>query len=191
MTNPTRTRGFSLVEMIVSVGIFSVVMLIATSAYFSLISLDRRARATNQVVNNLSFSVDAMMRGIRTGTEFRCLNGGPDADGNSVSGSCTQYTYTDSVLPAGNNVVTYFLSGGGIYRNEGSLSSTLLSTASRLTDPSITVTSLIFYVRGAGTSDDAQPQTLITIKGTMPADSSGNLTSFAIEETVTQRLIDL
>ncbi|MDB5195446.1 MAG: putative Type pilus pilin [Parcubacteria group bacterium] len=191
MTYRASPKGFTLVEMIVSIGLFSIVMLVAMSAYFTLISLDRRARATNQVVSNLSFAVDSMVRGIRTGSLYHCIDGGADADGNSTSGACTEFYYTDSNLPAGNNVVTYFLHGTSILRNQGNANSVLTDTASALTDPSIAITKFKVYVRGAGTGNVEQPQVLFTISGTMPADSSGNPTTFVIEENATQRLIDL
>ncbi len=181
-------RGFTLLEMVVSVGIFAIMMLVATSTYFTLISIDRRARATNQVVNNLSFAVDAMTRGIRTGTAYHCLNGSPDADGNSTNGLCTSFTYIDTGL---NESVTYLWKANHtIGRCEGS-GTCLDATASSITDPAITITSLAFYVRGAGASGDTQAQVLFTVRGTMPADSSGNTAAFVIEEAATQRLIDL
>ncbi|MEK7602012.1 MAG: prepilin-type N-terminal cleavage/methylation domain-containing protein [Patescibacteria group bacterium] len=185
-------RAFTLVEMIVSLGLFSVVMLVATSAYLTLISLDRQAHATNQIVDNLSFAVDTMVRGIRTGTNFQCLNGSPDADGNSTSGACTSFKYTDTNLTT---PVTYILkSNGTIGRCEGN-GVCIDSTASSLTDPQITIQTLAFYVRGAGTVTagvrDQQPQVLFVVKGTMPSDSKGGTVPFAIQEGATQRLIDL
>ncbi len=191
MTSPASSRGFTLIELIVSVGLFAIVMLVATSAYLTLIRLDRRARATNQVVNNLSFAMDAMVRGIRTGSGYRCINGSPDAQGNSTTGACTQFYYTDSNLAVNNNVVTYFLNGTNVLRNEGSSFSTTVNTASLLTDPAITISSLVFYVRGAGTANNEQPQVLFTLKGSLPADSNGQTTTFSIEQGATARVIDL
>lgn len=184
-------RGFTLIEIIVSVGIFAIVMLVATSAYYSLINLDRRARATNETVNNLSFAVDAMTRGIRTGTNYQCLNGSPDAYGNSTTGTCTSFTYQDTSLSTSGSVaVKYILkTNGTIGRCEGG-GACNDSTASSITDPSITITNLSFYVRGAGNTDDIQGQVLFTIRGTMPAEP-GKVSTFVIEEAATQRQIDL
>lgn len=186
-------RGFTLIEIIVSVGLFALVMLVATSAYLALIRLDRRARATNQTVSSLSFALDAMVRGIRTGSEYHCINGSPDSAGNSISGNCTQFYYTDSNLPSGNNIVTFFLNGASIYRNEGSSYSTSIVGASRLTDPAITISSMKFYVRGMGNgvAEVSQPQVLFVLKGSMPADTEGNVTTFTIEQGATARIIDI
>ena len=193
------SRGFTLLEMLVSLGLFAIVMLTVTGAYFTLIGLDRQARASNQVVNNIAFAVDAMARGIRAGTNFQCLNGSPDANGNSTNGTCTQFAYTDANLtsssnPNGETVVYILKSNGTIGECENSLGNTtcLSSNASSITDPAITVSELAFYVQGAGsTANSQQAEALFVIKGSMPSDSSGHVASFVIEEAATQRLIDL
>ena len=198
--NPT--RGFTLLEMIVSVGIFAVVMVVITGAYLTLISLDRRARATNQVVSNLYFAVDTMARGIRTGINYRCVHstGSIDGVGNSTDGFCDAIAYTDPSLPStGDQTVIYKnkASNGTIGRCEAlsTYGACLDSAASSLTDPLITINTLTFYVRGVSTSTsalaDQQPQILFTIKGTMVADSKGGTVPFTIQSGATQRVIDL
>ena len=185
-------RGFTLVELIVSVGLFALVMLIATGAYFSLIALDRQARATNQVVGSLSFAMDTMTRGIRTGTNYQCTNTFDDVYGNSSTGSCTSFSYSDTAL---NTVVSYVLKANGtIGRCEG-VAPGLCSdgNASALTDSSITIQKLSFYVRGAGNSAaptwQQQPHVTFVISGRMPAGPNKTV-PFTIEQGSTQRLID-
>ena len=185
--------GFSLVELIVSVGLFALVMLVATSAYFNLISLDRQARATNQIVNNLSFAIDTIVRGVRTGTNFECSDNAAlrDSDHNSTNGSCKTFSYTDTGLGA---TVTYEISSGRLYRCEGTSVCTP-PTRSPLTDPSITLDSTsAFYVRGVGTgaapTSDQQPQVLFVLKGSMPS-GVGKTVPFLVQESATQRIIEL
>lgn len=208
------SKGFTLVELIVSVGLFALVMLIATGAYFSLIALDKRARATGQVVSNLSFAMDTMARGIRTGSNFKC-NNNQDADGqnaNSTNG-CDSFSYTDpNVNDPGTGVppatVTYIqkLSDNTIGRCVGLPCTDTL--ASSLTDPAITIQRLRFYVRGVGTSNAQQPHVTFIVSGLMPAGNtcrsviadtkrtgvvSGTCSStvpFTLQEAATQRLID-
>lgn len=189
MTTP---RGFTLIEMIVATGVFAMVMLAATSAYMGVVSLDRRARATNQVVNNLSFAVDAMTRGIRTGTAYRCVDpsGSPDANGNSTNGLCTCFSYTDTNL---GQVVTYHREANGTIGRAVGTASCLDSVSASITDPSISIPSngVVFYVRGVGNTDDLQPQVLFTVRGSMLSETSGTTTTFILQESATQRLIDL
>lgn len=186
-----KMQGFTLVELIVSVGIFAMVMLIATSAYFSLIALDRRARATNQIVSSLSFAVDAMSRGMRTGADFQCNNGSADAYGNYIAGDCTSFSYTDSVL---GTTVTYIKKvDGSIGRCQGS-GSCLDANASPLTDPAITIQKLSFYVRGVGTGASPswaqQPHVTFVISGELPGGKAGEKVPFTLEGGATQRLTE-
>lgn len=189
--NQKKIRGFTLVELIVSLGLFALVMLVATGAYYTLIALDRRARATNQVVSSLSFAMDTMVRGVRTGNTYQCLNGTRDAYNNSSAGDCTSFSYMDTQL---NTQVTYILKGNGtIGRCEGA-GSCLDDNASSLTDSIINIQKLSFYVRGVGTTVAPtyvlQPNVVFVLTGTMPGGSGGQTVPFSIQESATQRLID-
>jgi len=186
-----RTRGFTLVELIVSVGLFALVMLVAAGAYFTLISLDRRARSTNAIVSSVSFAIDTMARGIRTGAVYICNNGTADSYGNHLAGDCTSFSYTDSVL---GTTVTYILkANGSIGRCEGP-GACLDANASSLTDSSISIQKLSFYVRGVGVTSSPtwaqQPHVTFIISGLIPAGSGGATVPFTIEEGATERLIE-
>lgn len=61
-------KGFTLIELMVSLSIFVIIMLSATSAYLSFIAYNRQAQTTSTVVNSVSFSIDNMARDMRTGT---------------------------------------------------------------------------------------------------------------------------
>ena len=173
-------RGYSLVELIVAVGIFSMVMLIVMGVYLALISYDRQARATNQLVANLSFAIESMVRTIRTGSGYSCT-GNP----------CTTITFNDSE----GQPVRYRLNGDGtIGQCKGSLAASCSdSTATPLTDPHIAVGTLAFYVRGVGATGanaTIQPQVTIVTRGTMATDA-GKSIDFTIQTSGTQRVLDI
>ena len=194
-TRRKKIHGFTLIELIVSVGLFALVMLVATGAYYTLIALDRKARATNQVVGSLAFAVDTMTRGVRTGTNYRCLNGTLDAYGNTTAGVnsfCGVFSYTDSTL---NTTVTYILKADGTIGRCQGIASCLDANASSLTDRSIKIDYMGFIVRGVGTNPASpvstqQPIMNVTIKGTIPSGSGGQTVPFSIQESAVQRLID-
>jgi len=172
---PTTHRGYTLIELIVSVAIFSMVMLLATAALLTLIDLDRRARATNDVVTNLSYVVDSMARSIRTGTDYSCGSAGGDCPTGRSSFSFTDYDGRE---------VSYQMSGGTIGQCIG-------STCSTLTDPRITIDTFTFYVIGSTRGDGVQPRTLFTISGSLRPHPTDDLVKFTIESSATQRLIDI
>ena len=190
-TRSAAKRGYTLLEMIVAVGIFSVVMLAATGAYLTLINLDRQARAMNDVVSNLTFAVDSMSRAVRTGTNYKCNNvSGTNCTNGSTNSSLG---FTDSESP--NRGIVYSLSNTG--PNAGQIMATICSpapcaggTASALTDPRISVQSLKFYVRGVGVGDGIQPQVTFTIAGLITT-GVGKSVNFSIEGGATQRLLEI
>lgn len=196
MTRTADMRGYSLVEMIVAIGLFSLVMLVATGAYLSLIDLDRKARATNELVANLSFAVDSMARTLRTGTLYGCGTTGGIPGNNGTGGSpCSSASFSFLDANLGQRVTYKLLADGTIGRCVGSPCSVDASFIA-LTDPRITIRTtspvgLTFYVRGIGTGDGIQPQVTVLIKGTMPSDSKGGVTPFTIQTSATERLLEL
>jgi len=71
----TRTSGFTLVEMIVSLGIFSIVATVSLGALVKIVSANKKAQTLQSSITNLNFALDAMSRELRTGRSFRCEPG--------------------------------------------------------------------------------------------------------------------
>lgn len=181
----TPVRAFTLVELIVSVGLFSIVIVIAMTAYLSLISLDRKARATNDIMTNLSFVMESMSRSIRTGTDYDC--GGIGSVANCPNGA-NYFSFVDE----NGQTDTYLLNTtDGTIRTCQNANVCTASSAIVLTDPRIKVTNLTFYTQGAGTGDGIQPRVIFLISGSITPDEKSPPVSFTIEGGATQRLIDL
>lgn len=84
-----KSRGFTLIEILVSLAIFSVVAVIAIGALVRVTSANRQAQAIQSGVNNVSFIVDTISREMRVGTTYDCIHTGGDLsaqiiDPNSV-----------------------------------------------------------------------------------------------------------
>jgi prepilin-type N-terminal cleavage/methylation domain-containing protein len=181
MMHTSSNRGYSLLELIVSLGIFSVIMLIATGAYLSLISLDRHARASNQLSATLSFAVESMARSLRTGSNYAC-------NASASAPNCTSGGTSISFRDSEGQTVTYRLrADGSIGQCTGGLCTD--ASAIPLTDSRIAIDTLRFYVRGVG-NDYVQPQVTFVVSGTMTTDE-GEQASFSIQTGATQRLIEL
>lgn len=69
---PHSQLGFTLVEMIVALAVFSVVVTIAVGALLVLIASNEQLQQEQSVMTNLSFALDSMAREIRTGTSYYC-----------------------------------------------------------------------------------------------------------------------
>lgn len=181
----THARAFTLVELIVSVGLFSIVVVIAMSAYLALISLDRKARATNDIMTNLSFVMESMSRSIRTGTNYDCGGIGSVAD---CLGGSNYFSFVDE----NGQTDTYLLNTtDGTIRTCQNAGVCTTNSAMVLTDPRIHVTNLTFYTQGAPRGDFYQPRVIFVISGTITPDTTASPISFTIEGGATQRILDL
>ena len=89
-TNISKKQGFTLVEMIVSLGVFSVVVTIAVGALLVLISSNEQLQKEQSVMTNLSFAIDSMTREIRTGRNYFC-----DARPNKNAGANGEKIFQD------------------------------------------------------------------------------------------------
>lgn len=94
---PLRTlRGFTIVEMTVSLGVFTIVLFMSSSAFLSIVSADRKSRVTRIAMDNLNLALEDMSRKIKTGTSYRC-------GGGVGTGDC---------VPLSNNTLSFFTQDG-------------------------------------------------------------------------------
>jgi len=208
--------GFTLIEMLVAVTLFAMVMVVATSAIFTIVNADKKAEALNSVVNNLNFSIESMVRDMKTGIRYTCpsSNGtytnSPALDASiyadEISASHDLCTDATIAVPA----VTLFSTLSGSpkaveYRympadanGTGRIVHTDLQTGSTpevsyvMTSPEINVTSVKFYVAnpGNGGTPKIQPSIFITI--TAEANVGDNqVTKFRIQTFVSQRILNI
>ena len=175
-------RGYTLIELIVAVGIFALVMTLSAGAYLLMVDLSRQAQGISTGIDNLSFVLETMTRGIRTGTSYSCgAFGGGDCPNGADS-----FSFTD----AGGVDITY---ASGL-QADGSTGAIVKNGSVILTDPSVSVSSLAFYVSGTGTiadSDFAQPYVTISVSGTVSSGPRNTSQAFTVETGATMRGIDL
>ena len=186
-------RGFTLVEVMVAVSIFSVVMVIAVGAVLAIVSANHKAQALNSVITNLNFAVEGMMRDIRTGYNYDC--GTPD-DGyvdcpSGASGDDTQMNFYSSQY---NTNVVY-----GLVKNSPSnpcnngIEKIVGGAVSCITSQEITIDALHFYVTDATSASSGgnygQPRILIILQGRF--NGFGGITNFNLQTMVSQRKLDI
>jgi len=164
-------RGFTLVEMIVSVAIFSTVVLVAVGALLSIVAANRKANALRVVMENLNFAMESIARDIRTGDGYSCGSGGDCSYDDAIS-------FNDQK----GNPVSYVFSGGGIVRISGG------KTLS-MTSPSVVIEDVNFSVVGSSGGDSVQPRVLMTIQG-YAGTQDRTRSSFSVQTTISQRDTD-
>ena len=63
----TQQKGFTLIEMLDSVALFSVVLVVTLGSILTIMDSNKKARSLMSVMNNLNFSIDSMTRSIKAG----------------------------------------------------------------------------------------------------------------------------
>ena len=171
-----RPRGYTLVELIIAVGLFALVMTLASGAYLMMIAFSRQTQSTITGINNLSFALESLTRTIRTGIDYNC--GG--------TGDCPSGASTFSLTDENGVTVSYALSGSAIQ-------ATVDGVAGALTEPSVTVTSMKFYAFGTprGSGDRRQSRVTIIVSGTVSAGPGKPLQAFTAETGATMRGTDI
>ena len=81
-SNKIKSHGFTLIELMVSLTIFSVVMVISTGTLLIMIDANAKAQAIYSASSNLTFALDNITREIRMGYHYNCFttNGGAPTD---------------------------------------------------------------------------------------------------------------
>jgi len=177
-------RGFTLVELIVSLGLFALVVLLASGAYLMMLDLNRQAQSVSVGIDNLSFAFDQMTRTISVMTRYECtLGGGPSSCPSS--GSAVLYVTKQDGSVHQFQRVTLFGKGYIRYTYLGGL------TDGPLTDTNlINVTSLTFYASGGVTGDAYQPYITIVVHGTVSS-GPGKTQDVDVETSIAMRGTDI
>ncbi len=178
-------RGFTLIELIVSVAIFAVVMVIALGALLSMSVAERKAETIKAVMNNLNFSLDSMSRTMRVGSGWGCGQGNCNGVAEIRTSIPTDIRYR---FEQSNATLCGQAAGtvGCITRSTDGGASFLPVTA-----PEVVITSLEFYMIGmvVGSPDNTQPKLTMTLSGYVNVNASQQ-TPLNLQTSVTQRLYD-
>lgn len=186
--------GFTLVELLVSLALFSVIVVAAIGSLYTVNSASQRVTAMRTVLDNLNFATESMSRTIRTGENIVCGGvdtsvGGPNC-AFGVSGGSSAVSL-DSTIDG--NSIEYRWRQDGVTNNR-EIQKCILTVSKQLdptqcvtiTDPNIDIQKFTFYVDGADVADNKQPGVIIMMQGIANA-GPNNIQPFAIQTYVSQR----
>jgi prepilin-type N-terminal cleavage/methylation domain-containing protein len=180
-----REAGFTLVEMIVAVGLFAIVMVVCITALLSLVDANRKAQGLQSIMNNLNIAVDGMVRSVREGSNYRC--GAQNPSNPDCAGSPGTILYFKPHCTGSCSDWIYDFHDGRLWRSTNGLISGELA----VTAPEVTITSVNFYVIGATAGDTTQPKVMMVIKGSAGGTKATTRTTFHIQATAVQRVLDI
>lgn len=208
-------KGFTLIEALVSLALFSMVVVSASGVILSVISSNKKNQAVSSVVNNLNYSIESMVRDIKTGYRYHCISA--DAidldelvleDYKVKPETCTNNQTINSItlvstISGKEQVVRYELVGINadkyikktLYTETSEdFSTTTLPASYPLTDQkNITIDKLEFTINTpesiipATTTPTGQPSVFLVLKGTAKVNQI-NISDFFIQTYISQRL---
>lgn len=179
-------RGFTLIEVLVSIALFSVVMIVAIGAFLSVIDANRKAQALQISIDNTYFAFEHITRLIRTGTTYDCEPFGV-LDPHDCSGG-SEFQFLDDT----GRTIRLQLNNGVIEQQIRDTSGTWGSWFS-LTASDLGVQDFIFHVTNANTKsngDSVQPTVTLLIAGVVNQGKKTE-TEIHLQTTVVQRVLDL
>lgn len=163
-------KGFTLIELITSMFIFSILAIMISSVFISSLNMERRAFNIQQIVENVNFIFEAMAK------EIRVANLAPqDTDSECLIPAAT----LNFVNASGENIV-YSLVNGNIHRSVNGVDSVLSSNT-------VEFTRFQFCIRGSTVGDNTQPR--ITVLAAVRTREASQQEIIDIQTTLSQRYL--
>ena len=207
MQTKKSSAGFTLVEVLVALSVFTLVVLAAVSALFIVNDSAKKTQARRTVLDNLSFALEDMSRTVRVSTNYHCSS---SAGSNLLSKSALPPT--DCPYPSGSqslavtspdgDLIAYRLSKG-VSVSTGQSTSVIqkciiLASASAgvvcdwidVTAPEVEISNLSFFVNGTTPADPVQPHAYVFVSGVVK-DRFGRNSEFSIQTFLSQRPYDI
>ena len=174
-----KSKGFSIIELLVVVLIFSIVIGAAVGVFVSAVKIQKYNLSHQQLLNQTSYSMEYMERAIRMaitddgtcgfpGQNYRVTDGGRKIEFRNYRGECQDFYLSG-------NQLTFF-------------NSDIHTTSLPLTSDDFTVTFLRFNIEGDGADTD-QPK--VTIIMEIEGEIMGPDPKMRIQTTVSQRNLDM
>jgi prepilin-type N-terminal cleavage/methylation domain-containing protein len=176
----SKSAGFTLMEMVVSLGIFSSIMLMSIGALVSVQSAQIRTSDAQIVQDNIRFSLELMTKEIRQGSEYQGGLCGPLA--------CAEFIFRHN---DGVRLFGYCALNGALLRfnvTDGGSCAIGPNTAV-ITSEEVMVEGLLFYIRGQDPLPaDGQARVTIAMRVRAQSPSQKVETVMDLQTTAVQRL---
>ena len=185
-------KGFSLVEMLVSIALFSVIMVIAIGIIITILNTNKHVRATSIAMGNIDAVVEKIFREASVGSYYHC--------GKSEEAGKWKKAEEARNCPGGNPLTAFAFEGVGgnkdspddqiIYQLNSTESALEISrdggtSFERLTDENIVIDEFNVNVVG-NSSNTKQPAVFISMRGYIKK-GLDDKTIFAVQTMIAER----
>ena len=179
-----KKEGFTIIELIVSVALFSFVSVGAIGAMIAVVDGNKKARSLVQATDSLGFALESMTRELRVGSAYSCDGAGDCAPGGPGPGTSIEFQTSEG------STMIYRINANRLERC-GSPGIDCAGSYLAMTGNDVFINSFDVYVQGSlGTPGDTeQPRATLIITGTSGGDPDTD-SQFTIQSTVAQRFPD-
>lgn len=197
-------KGFTLIEILVSVAIFTIVMTIAIGALLTINASLQKAKLLRTAIESMNITLEGIAKKIRTGKDYYCIanweTGGTinasvkkdcPASGTINGYGIAFYSFERQawiayrVTPQG--AIEYASSPDAIIEWKNSSG----ESYDVITPPDLKINRLRFYVSGQDSGDAIQPKVIITVSGVASLPGKKSLdTTFNLQTVASQRAFD-
>lgn len=180
--------GFTIFEMIVAVGIFTVVVVVAVSSLLTLTASERKAITLQNTQDNMRFAVEAMAKEMRTGENFKqaCAGGCDEINYKTARGHWVSYRLFHDEVNDFHLIKKASTETGCVFNEISRIFDSLCYFP--FTSIDIRVENLVFYITGVG-DDNLQPKVTIVMEATTPG-IERTASRLLLQTTVAQRRLD-
>ncbi|MBU3918391.1 hypothetical protein KKC63_00560 [Patescibacteria group bacterium] len=180
INNKLSKKGFTLMEMLIVSGMFSILIIVIASIFVSAIRIENKVFATKKVLSQVSYSVEYMTRAIRMAekdTVGDCISRG---DNYEISGVNDDNITFKNALQDGNCQI-FYLNNGQI-----KIQDFVTGTDFDLTSSDVEISNLSFTANGEQQGDIFQPFITIYLEA-----QSSDSPILEIQTSVSQRNPDI
>ncbi|HEU0085761.1 MAG TPA: prepilin-type N-terminal cleavage/methylation domain-containing protein [Candidatus Paceibacterota bacterium] len=183
--NKNTQGGYTIIEMMVAVSVFLVVLMYGMVALLNSNMLQIRSKDAHSMMDNLSFIMEEISRDLRTGYDYHCID---DNNTSASSPHSCSFGRGISFMPS-SDIETerwaYNINGGVLMKSIDGGNSFYPLTSS---DISIHEASGFSVLGAEPPPSKGQPLARVFLEGTI--NSRGGVTTFSLQTTVSQRLLD-
>ena len=184
-----KASGFTLIELMVSVSIFTVIMVMAMGSLLITLDAKKKSEALSFTMDNLNFAMESMTRSLRMGTNYNCvntiiLNNGDTSVHDCDNGKLIAFTSSEAFGSNSSSTrMAYKIDNDTITRCFPPSDCRNMISNNIIIDEANSG----FYVEGSETND-GQPSIYIKISGYMMV--KNDEIPFAVQTMVSQRKLD-
>lgn len=116
--NERARNGFTLIEIIVSLGVFALIILIVIGIFINITRQSRQSIDTQSVYNDIRLTMELLAREFRTGKNFEIINKGYDNDCPNTSQTQDQNNYCLRLENQAGQTITFWVDDGKLFRRQ-------------------------------------------------------------------------